>query len=142
MSLGALLCGLTGQTYRPSVGCFPRVFTTVPDTETACERLLRETGYSFRVLAQQIILAASPSLPGSVRALARYRLSDDEPLYDLDNPEQLQALRLRPSEVVSRDHTRTRAWVRRIYDQHRWIGARWWSYDPRWLSVGFWDTSD
>ena len=87
------------------------------------------------------ILAGSPSLPGSVRAHARYRLSDGEPLCDLDNPEQLQALRLRPSEVVSRDYSRTRAWARRIYEQHRWIGARWWSYyDPRWVSVGLWDT--
>ena len=87
------------------------------------------------------ILAGSPSLPGSMRALATYRLSDQEPLCDLDDPKQLQALRLRPSEVVSRDYGRTRAWARRIYEQHQWIGVRWWSYyDPQWASVGLWDT--
>lgn len=87
------------------------------------------------------MLAGSPSLPSSVRALARYRLSDDEPLCDLDDPEQLQAFRLRPSDVVGRDYSRTRAWARRIYAQRRWTGVRWWSYyDPRWASVGLWDT--
>ena len=86
------------------------------------------------------ILAGSPSLPGSMRAIARYRLPDDEPLCDLDDPEQLRRLRLRPSDVVSRDYSRTQAWARRIYEQRQWIGVRWWSYyDPRWVSVGLWD---
>ena len=88
------------------------------------------------------ILGGSPSLPGSERALVTYRLSDEEPLCDLDDPERLQALGLRPSDVVSRDYSRTRAWARRIYEQRRWIGVRWWShYDPRWASAGLWDTS-
>jgi hypothetical protein len=86
------------------------------------------------------VLAGSPSLPGSTRAIARYRLADEAPLCDLDDPEQLKRLRLRPSEVVSRDYSRTRAWAGRIYEQRQWIGARWWSYyDPRWASVGLWD---
>jgi hypothetical protein len=47
---------------------------------------------------------------------------------------------LRPSEVVSRDYGRTRAWARGIYEQRQWIGVRWWSYyDPRWASVGLCD---
>ena len=88
------------------------------------------------------VFAGSPSLPGSMRAIARYRLSDEAPLCDLDDPELLRRLRLRPSEVVSRDYGRTRAWARRIYEQRQWIGVRWWSYyDPRWASVGLWDTS-
>jgi hypothetical protein len=88
------------------------------------------------------ILAGSPSLPGSTRAIARYRLSDEAPLCDLDDPDQLKRLRLRPSEVVSRDYGRTRSWTRRIYEQRQWIGVRWWSYyDPRWASVGLWDIS-
>ena len=83
------------------------------------------------------ILAGSPGLPGSVRAIASYRLADDAPLCDLDSPEQLRALRLRPSDVVSRDYSRTRAWARRIYEQRTWVGVRWWSYyDPRWASIG------
>jgi hypothetical protein len=61
-------------------------------------------------------------------------------LCDLDDPEQLRRLRLRPSDVVSRDYSRTQAWARRIYEQRQWIGVRWWSYyDPRWVSVGLWD---
>jgi hypothetical protein len=88
------------------------------------------------------ILAGSPSLPKSVRAIARYRLADNEPLCDLDDSERLGALRLRPSDVVSRDYTRTRAWARRIYEQGVWRGVRWWSYyDPGWASVGLWDIS-
>lgn len=86
------------------------------------------------------VLAVSPSLPGIARAIASYRLSDEAPLCDLDDPEQLKRLRLRPSEVVSRDYGRTRAWARRIYERRQWIGVRWWSYyDPRWASVGLWD---
>jgi hypothetical protein len=86
------------------------------------------------------VLAGSPSLPGSTRAIARYGLSDEAQLCDLDDPEQLKRLRLRPSEVVSRDYGRTRSWARRIYEQRQWIGVRWWSYyDPRWASVGLWD---
>jgi hypothetical protein len=86
------------------------------------------------------ILSGSPSLPGSARAIASYQLADDEPLCDLNDPEQLRALRLRPSDVVSRDYSRTRGWARRIYEQRVWIGVRWWSYyDPGWASVGLWE---
>ena len=87
------------------------------------------------------VLEGGPALPGSVRAIARYHLADDARLCDLDDPEQLSVLGLRPSDVVSRDYSRTRAWARRIYEQGVWAGARWWSYyDPRWASVGLWET--
>jgi hypothetical protein len=88
----------------------------------------------------QAILAGSPSLPQSVRAIATYRLADDAPLCDLDDPEQLRALHLRPSDVVSRDYSRTRDWARRVYERRAWVGIRWWSYyDPRWASIGLWE---
>jgi hypothetical protein len=87
------------------------------------------------------ILEGTPSLPGSVRALARYRLSETAKICDLDDPEQLRRLGLRPSDVVSRDYNRTRAWARRIYQAGSWAGVRWWSYyDPRWSTFGIWDT--
>jgi RES domain len=87
------------------------------------------------------ILRGSPSLAGSVRALARYELAPREPLCDLDDPGQLLRLRLRPSDVVSRDYARTRAWARRIFESRAWAGISWWSYyDPRWTSVGLWKT--
>jgi hypothetical protein len=88
----------------------------------------------------EAILAGSPALPGSVRGLARYRLDDGARICDLDDPRQLAALRLRPSDVVSRDYVRTRAWARRIYESGVWAGVRWWSYyDPKWASFGLWN---
>jgi hypothetical protein len=92
------------------------------------------------------ILEGSPALPGSARALARYRLDgegagDGAPaICDLDDPARLLALGLRPSDVVSRDYAVTRAWARRIYQQGSWIGVRWWSYySPAWASIGLWN---
>ncbi|MBV9767749.1 MAG: RES domain-containing protein [Acidobacteriaceae bacterium] len=86
------------------------------------------------------ILEGSPGLPGSARALGRYALRDDAAICDLDDPQQLQALGLRPSDVVSRDYARTRVWARLIHEQAKWVGARWWSYyDSRWASFGLWD---
>lgn len=85
------------------------------------------------------LLRGSQALPGRVRAIASYHLADEEPLCDLDDPERLRALRLRPSDVVSRDYLRTRRWARRIFEQREWAGVRWWSYyDPRWTSIGLW----
>ena len=53
---------------------------------------------------------------------------------------QLLTLALRPSEVVSRDYATTRSWARRLYDQHRWVGVKWWSYYNRaWSSIALWD---
>ncbi|HXM40199.1 MAG TPA: RES domain-containing protein [Bryobacteraceae bacterium] len=86
------------------------------------------------------ILEGSPSLPGSIPAIARYRLAEDAPICNLDDPKQLLALGLRPSDIVGRDYTRSRAWARRIYAQNRWSGVRWWSYyDPAWSSFGLWE---
>lgn len=89
------------------------------------------------------MLEGAPALPGSLRALARYRLDDTgnaAPVCNLDDPKQLLAPRLRPSDVVSRDYGRTRAWALRIYDQKTWPGVRWWSYyEPSWSSFGLWN---
>ena len=86
------------------------------------------------------ILAGSPSLPGSSRVLARYNLPDTLQVCNLDDPQQLITLHLRPSEIVSRAYADTRAWARRIFAAKLWGGIRWWSYyDPRWSSFGLWD---
>ncbi len=86
------------------------------------------------------LLRGSPSLPGSTRALARYKLADEEAVCNLDDARLLLELGLRPSEVVTRDYVHSRGWSMRIYDQRRWSGIRWWSYyDPRWASFGLWN---
>jgi len=86
------------------------------------------------------ILVGSPALPGSERALARYRLAEKERICNLDDPKQLLSLGLRPSDVVSREYERTRAWAKRIYKQHHWAGICWWSYyNPAWFSFGLWE---
>lgn len=90
----------------------------------------------------EAILEGSPNLPRSVRAVARFYLPDDAPICNLDDPSLLQTLGLRPSDIVSRDYARSRAWARRIYEQGRWFGLRWWSYyDSQWASFGLWSLS-
>jgi hypothetical protein len=68
-----------------------------------------------------------------VRAIARYRLAADAKLCDLDDPLQLSALGLRPSDVVRRECVRTREWARRIFQQGERAGVQKW-----WSSVGLW----
>lgn len=88
------------------------------------------------------MLKGSPALPGSSRAIARYRLPEEVAVCNLDDAEQLSALGLRPSDVVSRDYERTRGWARKLYERGTWARVRWWSYyDPRWGSYGLWDSS-
>lgn len=86
------------------------------------------------------ILEGAPTLPGSARALARFHLPDAASVCNLDDPALLKTLGLRPSDIVSRDYARSRAWARKIYEQRTWVGARWWSYyDSQWASFGLWD---
>lgn len=88
----------------------------------------------------EAILEGPPSLPGSVRAMARFSLPNDADICNLDDPALLQTLGLRPSDVVSRDYTRSRAWARTIYERGKWVGVRWWSYyDSQWASFGLWN---
>lgn len=88
------------------------------------------------------LLEGSPALPGSVRAIGRYGVASFARICNLDDPAQLAALGLRPSEIVSREYTRTRAWARTIFREGDWTGVRWWSYyDPLWASFGLWDLS-
>jgi hypothetical protein len=86
------------------------------------------------------VLAGTPAVPGSVHAIAQYELAAEPPLCDLDDAGRLLSLRLRPSDVVTRDYSRTRAWARRLYKAGVWAGVRWWSYyEPQWGSVGLWN---
>ena len=85
---------------------------------------------------------ARPDLPGSTRALAAYEIGDDLAIFDLDDPDALKSLDLRPSQVVTRDRDVTQRWALAVYRQARWSGVRWWSYyDPRWYSYAVWNIS-
>lgn len=81
-----------------------------------------------------------PDLPGGVRALATYDLADTLPIFDLDDPDALKALDIRPSQVVTRDRAVTQPWALAVFQQQRWSGVRWWSYyEPRWYSYAVWN---
>jgi hypothetical protein len=95
--------------------------------------------FDYKPAWDAAMLRGAPSLPGSVKALATYTLDDVTPVCDLDDAGRLVALGLRPSQVVTRDRTVTRAWALRLFAEAIWCGVRWWSYyDPRWGSHGIW----
>ena len=78
---------------------------------------------------------------GRPLALATCRFPDDVALCDLDDPQELVRLTLRPSEVVTSDRRRSQAWARAIYERRAFGGIRWWSrLDSRWFVVGIWRT--
>jgi hypothetical protein len=88
------------------------------------------------------MLRGTPSLPGSMRALAHYELPGSAAVCDLDDAHRLVALALRPSQVVTRDRAATQAWALALFEQGLFAGVRWWSYyDPRWGSYGLWEHS-
>lgn len=88
------------------------------------------------------LLRGSPAIEGSIRALVAFDLSEDAAICDLDDARRLVELRLKPSNVVTRDRSVTQRWARSIYDGGRYAGVRWWSYyNPDWGSIGLWDMS-
>lgn len=80
-----------------------------------------------------------PALPGATRALGVYRLDDGTALLDLDDPVELAARSLRPTQVLSRNRAQTQAIAARVHGEGRWDGLRWWSYyAPHWTLVAVW----
>lgn len=85
------------------------------------------------------LFQGTPTLPGSVRALATIDAQDVD-VVDLDDPAALIERALRPSQVVTRDRAVTQVWSLAIFREGRWDGVRWWSYhNPSWGSFGLWD---
>ncbi len=85
------------------------------------------------------MLRGSPSLPGSIRALAEITTTTPLAVCDLDDAKQLVSLHLRPSQVVTRDRRTTQGWALRIHSTGSYAGVRWWSYrDPSWGSIALW----
>lgn len=81
-----------------------------------------------------------PQVPAAVRALGVYRLDEERhPLLDLDDAHNLLDRDLRPTQVIARHRPTTQAWARRIHEEGRWAGVRWWSYRrPHWTVIGVW----
>ncbi|MDP9019040.1 MAG: hypothetical protein M3N19_12070, partial [Candidatus Eremiobacteraeota bacterium] len=78
--------------------------------------------------------------PHLIRSLAWYDISADSLICNLDDPSVLLAERMRPSQVISRDYDQSQAWALRLYQQNRWSGVSWWSFnDARWTSMGLWN---
>jgi uncharacterized protein YcaQ len=100
-------------------------------------------GESFGHLARWAPnMLAYPSLPGSERRLATYRFDETaNPLLDLDDAEVLSRLHVRPSHVVIRNRPRTQQIAADIFNEQRWAGIQWWSYQrPQWTVVALWAT--
>src|SRR5580658_4195432 len=65
---------------------------------------------------------------GQPLALTRLELDDHGGLVDLDSPQVLIDVGLRPSQVATGARTVTQAYAERIFDEHpHALGLRWWS---------------
>lgn len=82
-----------------------------------------------------------PRLPDAVTAIAEITpRASDILLCDLDEPQQLAAQALKPSNVITRERTATQTWALHIFEQRRFAGIRWWScHESRWGAVGWWN---
>lgn len=86
-----------------------------------------------------------PFLPDSRRSLATFSIPDGLNLLDLDNPQNLVDLNIRPTEVVGRNRAASQSWALRVFQQRNsagdrsWAGVKWWSFHcPHWEVVGIW----
>ena len=86
------------------------------------------------------MFSGPPSMPDSVRALARYRSTVE--VLDLDDPRNLVARDLRPSRVITRRRDVTQSWALAVFDEGVWDGVRWWGFhNADWGSYGLWDVT-
>jgi hypothetical protein len=78
---------------------------------------------------------------GHPYALATFEVANDIAILSLDDIDALRELGItRPSNVVTRDRTKTQSWARAIYESGRYAGVSWWSYyGPDWTVLGLWD---
>jgi RES domain len=82
---------------------------------------------------------------GRPRCLVTVEIADSTILFDLDDPEVLQRLGIRPSDVVRRNRDRTQelaqqVWIESLSTKAR--GFRWWSYwRPEWTMAVLWSDS-
>ena len=88
-----------------------------------------------------------PALLDCSRALGVYYVPDDLRILDLDDPAELLARSLRPTQIVARNLAVTQAWAHRIWQEpdladprgRRWDAVKWWSFHrPHWDVIGSW----
>jgi hypothetical protein len=80
-----------------------------------------------------------PHIPGSRKALGIYDLPDDLPYVDLDDPQRLVDLGVRPTQVIERNRPYTQSLALRIYEEGKYNGIRWWSiHRPQWRLYCLW----
>lgn len=85
---------------------------------------------------------AFPLIPGARRALGIFEVDDGLPYVDLDDPQRLVELGVRPSQVIERNLPYTQSLAARIYEEHRYHGIRWWSFhQPQWRVWCLWEVS-
>ncbi|MEO6990159.1 MAG: RES family NAD+ phosphorylase [Candidatus Baltobacteraceae bacterium] len=77
------------------------------------------------------------------RALATYEIADGTRFCDLDDPQTLMKLGTRPSRVITRDYSITRALASRVFAAGSAAGLSWWSYyEALWTNVGIWSLDE
>jgi hypothetical protein len=81
------------------------------------------------------------TLAGLPVALASIELPDDVEIVDLDDPRTLTHEGLRPSEVATRDRTRTQSGALAIFEAHPESAAiKWWSiFEASWPNLTLFD---
>lgn len=61
------------------------------------------------------------------------------PVCDLDDPHELVARALRPTQVAMRNRTLSQRIARDVWAEDRWAGIGWWSYyRPQWQLHAYW----
>jgi hypothetical protein len=86
-------------------------------------------------------------VPGAVLSLCTFEIADTIRLLEMDDPQTLLTLGLRPTQVVTPNRAVTQSWALRIWQEHdhrgrKWDGIRWWSrHHTDWPVMGLWNTS-
>jgi hypothetical protein len=80
---------------------------------------------------------------GSRYALAAIELPDDRPIWNMDDVKHLALLRLKPTDVIRRNLSKTQSWAASVWQLNKYRGISWWSYyNSDWTAYGLWDVDD
>jgi hypothetical protein len=81
-----------------------------------------------------------PALKGSRKVLGLYEIDETAvPILNMDDAKVLLDRHLRPTQVVARNYSVTQGWALDIYNENRWAGVQWWSFQrPHWTVFCLW----